>query len=154
MAEPLDHQIVQEVARLLRDIRVANGYRTDAGQYVLSEENHDEIPDDATVLEVLDDDESVDGQRAESRKATLQLTITVNYPAGAVDQTLRGNARRVLADIRQALGNRARQQFPVGVLDSIELAGRTMFVREAGSRYFRPELSARITFVEQHRSFP
>lgn len=151
MAEPLDHQIVHEVARLLRDIRIANGYRTDAGQYVLSEENHDETPEDAIVLEVLDDEEDADYQNCKRRKAQLQLTIAVSYPAGEVDQALRRDARRVLADIRQALGDPDRHRFPIGVT-GLELAGRSMFIRESGSRYFRPELKARVTFNENHRS--
>lgn len=153
MAEPLDDQIVQEVARLLRGIRVANGYRTDAGLYVLDEENHDEMPDDAIVLEVLDDEEDADYQNCRRRKAILQVTVAVNYPAGELDQAMRRDARRVLADIRQALGDPAQYQFPAGVT-GLELGGRTMFVREAGSRYFRPELKARVTFHEHHRSNP
>lgn len=154
MAEPLDHQIVAEVVRLLRDIRRANGYRTDAGQHVLTEESQGDIPADAIVLEVLDDDEEADFQNCKRRRAALQLLVAVNFPMAEVDQAIRFNARRVLADIRRALGDPDRHQFPVGV-SSLEIGGRSMFVREAGSRYFRPELRARVIFHEQHhRSTP
>lgn len=151
MAEPLDHLIVKEIVRLLREIRTVNGYRTNAGLYVLDEELHDEIPHDAIVLEVLDDDEDAEYQNCKRRKAGLQLNITVNYPAGEVDQALRAESRRVLADIRQALGDPVAHQFPPGVF-GLEIGGRSMFVREAGSRYFRPELRARVIFNEYHRS--
>ncbi len=151
MAEPLDHMIVKEVVRLLREIRTVNGYRTNAGLYVLDEELHDEIPGDAIVLEVLDDEEDAEYQNCKRRRASLQLNIAVNYPAGEVDQALRADSRRVLADVRQALGDPAQHQFPVGVT-GLEIGGRSMFVREAGSRYFRPELRAKVTFNEYHRS--
>lgn len=151
MSEPLDHQIVVEVSRLLRRIRVANGFRTDAGEQVLDEDNHAEIDETKVVLEVLDDDEEADYQNCKRRRASLQLTIAVFYPAGDVDQALRRDARRVLADIRQALGDPSQHQFPTGAV-GLELGGRTMFIREAGSRVFRPELRARVTFHENHRS--
>lgn len=153
MSEPLDHQIVAEVSRLLRRIRVANGFRTDAGEQVLDDDDHAEIDESKIVLEVLDDDEEAEYQNCKRRRANLQLTIAVFYPAAEVDQKLRRDARRVLADIRQALGDPAQHQFPVGVT-GLEIGGRAMFTREAGSRYFRPELKARVTFHENHRSNP
>lgn len=153
MAEPLDGQIVAEISRLLARISIANGFRTDAGQYVLSEESHTDIPETATVLEVLDDDEDAGYQNCQHRRGFLNLTIAVNYPAGTVTQALRRDARRILADVRQALGQRELHQFPAGVL-GLEIAGRSMFIREAGSRYFRPEVKARASFTELHRSNP
>ncbi|MGH8429949.1 MAG: hypothetical protein ACREUF_06065, partial [Solimonas sp.] len=155
MSEPLDHQIAEGIAAALRQIRKANGYFTDAGLQVLSEEHHDEIDNEQIVLEVLDDDETAESQNAKRRKATLDLTIAVYYPAGEVDQALRRDARRVLADIRRALASIAGIDCPHGWINGVvgfAIAGRSIFVRDAGSRYFRPELKARVTFHENHRS--
>lgn len=151
MSEPLDHQIVEGIATALRNIRKVNGYHTDAGLQVLSEEFHEEIDDSKIVLEVLDDDETAESQNCKRRKATLDLTIAVFYPAGQVDQALRRDARRVLADIRRALASIDCLNWITGVT-GLEITGRSMFTREPGSRLFRPELKARATFTEPTRS--
>lgn len=153
MAEPLDHQIVSEIARLLRRISVANGFRTDAGAQVVDEDDHPNYDMTKVVLEVIDDEESAEYQTCVRRRAELHLNIAVYSPGVAVTQPMRRDARRVLADIRQALGDSTQHQFPAGVL-GLEIGGRTFFTREDGSRLFRPELKARVIFRENHRSNP
>ncbi len=146
---PLDQKIVTEIARLLRRISKVNGFRTDAGRYVLDEESQDEPPADAIFLEVLDDDEETGYQSAKRRTGHLQLIVAIGCPVGEVDHALRAEARIVLADIRRALSQREHHQWAPGVT-GLEIGGRTMFVREAGSRYFRPELRLRVAFTETH----
>jgi hypothetical protein len=150
-AEPLDQLAVAEIARLLARISVANGFRTDAGAHVITEENFADIPDGVTSLEVIDDDEETSYQGVKRRRGTLLATIAVNLPVDiVVDAATRAYARRVLADIRQALADPSEHQFPPGVT-GLEIGGRTMQFRDAGSQYFRPQLRVRISFVETHK---
>lgn len=147
---PIDQLAVAEIVRLLRRIRVSNGFRTDAGEYVLDEENFDaDIPDTATFLEVQDDEEETAYQGPRRRAGALNLVVGVTVPAGEVTEAVRALARLVLADIRHALSRREQHQFAPGIT-GLEIGGRSMFVREAGSRYFRPELRLRVAFTEVH----
>lgn len=150
-AEPIDQLVVVELARLLSRIRVSNGFRTDAGEYVITEENHGDIPEDAMSLTIADDDEETDFQDCKRRKGSLAITIGLNLPQQEVTEATRANARRVLADVRQALAMPDEYQFPTGAT-GLEIGGRSMFFRDAGSRYFRPELRVRVAFREVHRS--
>lgn len=148
---PIDSLIVKELVRLLREIRVANGYFTDAGEYVIDEEADASIPDRATVIEILDDTEETPFQTCKRRSGVLQFKVIVNFAQGAVTAAMRHNARLILADIRYALSRTEAHQFPTGTT-SLELGGRTMFEREQGSLYFRPQLNGRVAFFENHRS--
>lgn len=145
---PLDQQIVTRVVQQLREITIENGYRTDAGAHVLDDESRQDIPDDAIVLEVLDDDEETEFTRSHRRKGFLQLVIAVTFPVGEHDASVRIQARKILADIRHAAAQIRGFQFP-GFL-GLEIGGRSMFVREAGSQFFRPQQRLRAEFNETH----
>lgn len=149
LPDPLDQLAVAELARLLARIRIANGFRTDAGEFVLTEENHGDITDDVMSLEIADDDEETDYQGVKRRRGNLAVTIFVNLPRQTVTEATRSIARRVLADIRHALAKPDLYQFPAGVT-GLEIGGRSMQFRDAGSQYFRPQLRVRISFVETH----
>lgn len=150
MPEPLDHQIVQGVVTALRQIKRAAGYRTNVGQQVIGEEDQD-IDDGLTVIEVIDDEESAQFQNCKRRTAQLDITLIINMPVAEVDQAVRRDARRIFADIRQALASVDCRNWIPGVSE-LQIAGRSMFYRDAGSRFFRPEMKVRATFHETHRS--
>lgn len=127
MAEPLDHQIVEKLAELLREVLVANDYRTDAGEHVFTEEVHDTLPDNVCVVQVLDADEELLDQQCTHRKAALNLRVETLLPftlAGGA----RRHARRVLADQRRAL-SKASKDFLPGVT-RLALGGRRIEPRE------------------------
>lgn len=149
LPDPLDHLAVAELARLLSRIRMDNGFRTDAGAYVLTEENHGDIPDNAMSLEIADDDEETQYQGVTRRRGSLAVTIFLNLPQQSVTEATRALARRVLADVRHALSKPDLYAFPAGVT-GLEIGGRSMQFRDAGSQYFRPQLRVRIQFVETH----
>jgi len=148
---PIDSLIVKELVRLLRHIRIENGYHTDAGEYVIDEEADQTIPDKATVIEILDDAEEAPYQDCRKRRGVLQFRISVYLPTGPVTAATRHRARLILADIRYALSRAHAHEFPTG-MTSLELGGRTMFEREQGSQTFRPQLNGRAAFTENHRS--
>jgi len=153
MSEPLDHQIVTGLSRLLRGISRQNGYRTDCGRIVLDEESDEDLTQEDAYIEVLDEDESVDGQAAGARKSVLSLVIAIHQATDTVDLAARREARRIFADIRQAIAPVAKlastSDWIRGVI-RVEFTGRSLFVREAGSRFYNPELRLRVTFAEPH----
>lgn len=151
LAPPLDQQIVDGIVVALRRIRKADGYHTDSGLFVLQEQDLQDLPQGACFLEVLDDEEEAEFQNCKRRKAQLKLTIAVNFPAGEVTQAMRSDTRLVLADIRAALASIDCMNWITGVT-GLEIAGRSLFMNEAGSRFYRPELQVRATFHETTRS--
>lgn len=144
---PLDQQIVALLSQQLRQIRTSNGYRTDAGQFVVDDETP-EIPDGATYLEVMDDEEEAEFTLSHRRTGFLQIVVGITFPAGLHDASIRAHARKILADIRHALSRLRGFQFP-GLI-GIEFGGRSMFEREAGSQFFRPQQRLRVKFNETH----
>ncbi|AXQ27590.1 hypothetical protein D0B54_02390 [Solimonas sp. K1W22B-7] len=150
MSEPIDHQIVQGIADCLRQIRQDNGYRSDIGLQVLPNDGS-AIDEELPFVEIIDDEEVAEYQNGKRRRASLALTIAVEFPAGDVDQAQLLQARRAFADIRQALATIDPVNWIVGV-GGLELGGRTMFADDGGTPFFRPELKARVTFHENHRS--
>lgn len=152
---PMDQIIVNEVVRLLSYIRKANGYHTDAGAQIVSEETQSALDESQPILEVLDDDETTEFQRLTRRTGSLALRVVAYLPdaideRGEIAPATRALARKVLADMRAALALGRPQDFPAG-FTGLEIGGRTLFLREAGSRFFRPELQLKASFNEAHR---
>lgn len=147
MAAPTDHQVVTALADLLRGITVANGYRTDAGEFVFTEESEDEIAGDAIAIELVDVDESLSAQKLKQRAATLNLRVDVLIPMSL--GTPRAQARAVLADVRAAVATINASHWLPGVT-SVELGGRRIPPRVEGSQYIEASLDMRVSYTEQH----
>lgn len=152
MAAPLDQQILDELASRLGDISATdpdNGYYTDAGEVVLTEEtekSEDDLSTDEIILEVLDVSEDLAKQSKKYRTATLKVLVRAILKAELT--TARAKAREVLADIRKAIrGIEPCDDFVTGVL-GLELGGRRINPREPGSGVTVAELDLSITYTE------
>jgi hypothetical protein len=148
MTAPLDHLAVLELARLLGRISTANGFSTDAGFLVLTEESLNRVDDDAMLLEVLDPEESAEYQSCAKRIGVLRIIVKVTVPAEL--PTARQTIRRVLADCRQALADTEQHDFPAGIT-KLEIGGRRINPREDGSAWLEGELDIAVTIQERHK---
>lgn len=141
---PIDQLIVDEVARLLSLIRIDNGYQTDAGLHVLTEESRDDFGTDVISIEIQDDTETLSKQSKRFREGTLAITIDVLIPLKLSDK--RAMARKVLWDIRRALSIEPRQ-LPTGTT-GLELGGRRIPPRVDGSQYLYAQQDLSVDFTE------
>ncbi len=148
MTEPLDHLAILEIARLFSRISPANGFRTSAGDNVLTEESLQPIGDDITLLEVLDPEERGAYQSCAKRVGVLSIIAKVTVPAEL--PTARQTIRRVLADCRQALADADQHNFPAGIT-KLEIGGRRINPRDDGSSFLEGELDIAVTIQERHK---
>jgi|GEM_PF-6303951 len=148
MTEPLDHLAVLEIARLLGRINTDNGFLTDVGAEVLTEEKLGTIPADATLLEVVDPEERANYQSCVKRTAVLNVVARVTVPIEFPSARL--TIRRVLADCRQALADADQHNFPAGIT-KLEIGGRRINPRDDGSSFLEGELDIAVTIQERHK---
>lgn len=146
---PIDQLIVDEIARLLRAISVDDGYRTNAGAGVLTEESLESIADDAITIEIIDDVETLDSQSRAYRRGKLSLKLNIDIPKGSSSRAV---ARNVLADVRRALTVEPRQ-LPSG-FTGLEIGGRNLPPREDGSQFITATLNLAASFNEQQQAVP
>lgn len=145
MSAPIDQRIVDEIARLLGAITVANGYETDAGLHVLTEESRDDLPDDAISIDVLDEVERIEQQARQLRKGQLQITLDIRVPNGPNARAL---CRLVMADVRRALAVEARQ-LPAG-FTGLEVGDRALPPRIDGSQFLTPSMTLTAAYTETY----
>lgn len=158
MTIPLDQQIVDRLAALLGEIAIAGGYHTDAGAWVLVEQSHADIPDDAITLGIVDNAEKVadTSQHYTRRNGTLDVRIEVSVPAvirpgggSGQFQPARARARKAMADVRRAVAHRALKDFPSGIT-GIAIVGRSMPPLAEGSSHLLASVDFQFKFSESH----
>lgn len=111
MAEPKTWDLLASIVTCLEVITVANGYYTDAGNFVTQEP--EQIPDDkeaciGVVLETLDKPTDA-ALRTVGRLMTIAIVGKVNVD---IDEA-QLQVHRLIADIDRALTGR-NDQFPIG----------------------------------------
>lgn len=148
---PLDDLAIETLADRLRQISVASGYRTDAGEAVCIEEPKDYASRNDIVLMLVDVEESLLEQRTTRRKARLHLVVALLLPKGI--EAPRKVCRHVFADVRDAIAAQPQELVGSGAV-KLELGGRRLPRREEGSNYLIGELDLFLEFVEHHRSTP
>lgn len=148
MSTPLDQQIVDALAALLKQVRKGNGYRTDAGQFVMTEETREPIPAEAMSVEILDITEQLQDQRIKRRLALLSMDLRVLLPIEAVNP--RTTMRAVLADLRQAIATINDVPAWLPGVTRVDLGGRSIPTRTDGSQYLEASLELRVTYNETH----
>ena len=159
--EPLDEQFVQALAGLLAEIRVANGYHSDAGEHVLTEQMRTALPEDVVTLAILDANESLsegangNGQGLKRRSGRFQVTVQVALPVvlkvGGVPtpQPVRQQARRIMADVRRAVASQRFENFITGII-GIDITGRTLPPLDEGSSFQFANVDLDVRFTENH----
>jgi hypothetical protein len=112
---PQEQLIVDQIADWLREITWANGYRTNAGLTVYTDESM--VPDEPTSEALLVLDLGAKAISPFLGKWTLSIMIEGLIVLTALDQPDYGRiqARRLLADVRDVLKKgRIRSQLPAG----------------------------------------
>lgn len=157
MSTPLDQVIVSQLAGLLSRIRTSNGFNTDAGDYVLTEQTRDDLPEDAITLSIIDDTENLDGdgQKYQRRRGTLNVKVEGSLPVAISDgeqsqfQPVREQARLLMADVRRAVAGQTLMDFGVGIT-GIRITGRLLPALEDGASYQFCTVSFAFDFTESH----
>lgn len=150
MNEPLDTQAVEWLAGLLRAIHTANGYHTDAGTEVYTEQL-DMLAEDVHIarIGIEDGGEATNGQGRLHRNAELTCSLQVVVPVTI------GNARtlcrRVLYDMRLALAQAKRRgSWPVGIT-GLEIGARRLEQREDSAHVISGDLTAIVKYAEHYQ---
>lgn len=157
MSRPLDQVIVSQLAALLARISTRNGFNTDAGEFVLTEQTRDDLPEDAMTLSIIDDTESLDGdgQRYQRRRGVLNVKVEGSLPVAISDgdqaqfQPVREQARLLMADIRRAVAGQSLTDFGVGIT-GIRITGRSLPELQDGASYQFCTVSFAFDFTESH----
>lgn len=157
MSTPLDQVIVSQLAALLARIRTGNGFNTDAGEFVLSEQTRDDLPEDAITLAIIDDSETLDadGQRYQRRRGVLNVKVEGSLPVAVSDgdqaqfQPVRQQARLLMADVRRAVAGQSLTEFGIGIT-GIRITGRSLPELQDGASYQFCTVSFAFDFTESH----
>lgn len=142
-----EQHIIDGICAWLTDIRVANGYHTDAGLAVFDDEY--DIPDTPSqeMLFVVDGEETAGNGRG---RWTMSVTIeawAVLAP-DAAPNTLRSRARLLVADISRALTQgKRRRDLPAGAIEVREI-GRRIPLREQGDDILSPSVTLEIVYSD------
>lgn len=136
--QPYEIAVLADLARMLGEIRTANGYHTDAGAHVYTAAQRLDPQDDAIFLVLDDAEEELREQNGYVRDVTLRVDVQIFVP---LRQGLTGRAQArqtihlVLADIRTAvLRGLAQQSFSVEHTD-VRLEGRSILPVEAAAQW-------------------
>lgn len=139
-------RILDQLAAWLGEIRTTNGYHTDAGLDVRTEQDRNEAPLVPSLL-ILDETASYT-PGASSRRGTWSQTYTIE--ALVYD---RGNGRRlareVLADIHRALNRRPTDWPPEAGVLSMRETMREIPRRPSDSDWLTPSVTIDIDFVDK-----
>lgn len=148
MAEPLPQSqiILDQLVVWLAEIQRANGYRTDAGQDIRTEQTRDSEPD-APCLYLLDDDATWSPHASGSRGSWTQT-----YALEALvkdDGAGRAEARALLSDIHRALRRRLLDWPQAAGVMAIRETARAIPPRPQNSDWITPSVTLEIDFVDK-----
>lgn len=157
----LDQQIVDALALRLADITEANGYRTDAGLYVDSDnrdanEDTDIFPrltwSDA-IEDVIEQGEaggrSLETESPIADRTVNQLVFTVTGHA-RVDTFSPGDvARTLIADIKQGMIRDSDKRLGGLLIDPVRYLGRQIFWPDAGGKIVTVYVRFAANYLEQ-----
>lgn len=154
----IDQTIVSGLATLLARIRIANGFNTDAGEFVLTEQTRDDLPEDALTLSIIDDTETLEGngQAYQRRKGVLDVAVQAALPVAISDgaqpqfQPVREQARLVMADVRRAVAEQPLTDFGIGIT-GIRITGRSLPLLEDGASWQFCAVRFAFDFTETHK---
>lgn len=157
MSTPLDQVIVSGLAALLARIRIANGFNTDAGAFVLTEQVRENVPDDAMALTIIDETETLEGngQAYQRRKGVLDVSVQASLPVAISEgeqpqfQPVREQARKVMADVRRAVAQQPLTDFGIGIT-GIRITGRSLPLLEDGASWQFCTVRFAFDFTESH----
>ena len=146
MKAPQEQQIIDCLAEWLQDITWANGYRTNAGKTVFTDESL--IPDEpvADTLLVLDKGTKSLGRGRWVFTVDIEGLVVLTPQDGP--SLGRDAARLLLADIRDALKKgRTKRLLPAG---AIELRETMRFIprREPGANLLVPSVTIEIDYSD------
>lgn len=151
MSLPIEQAVVDYLAAKLGQIRTANGYRTNAGLSVWSDEPEFQPEGPETdALRLLLVDAEIAAREAHAWTLTLRIRART-YCDRERTPYPRRLAREVLADVRQAMGaiDLMEAAAPVGV-EAVRFAGSQIPEREPGDNWLYPEATYSIDF--SHRA--
>lgn len=135
--EPYECAYLADLKRLLEQIRVSNGYHTDAGAQVYTADERLD-PEEGSEIQLIltDGEEQLVAQDGYTRDVRLRVEVEIFVPVGpdANGRTkARDRARRALADVRQAVLQGIKGDSFKSRPINITCEGRTLFPLEAGS---------------------
>jgi len=149
---PQSQIILDQLVAWLSGIQIANGYRTDAGLDVGTEQNDDlldEAPDPPPppALLILDED-AIAREIPESSKLLWTQTYTLE---GTVFDGGDGRkvCRRLLADIHRALRRRPTDWPPTTGVVALRESARSIPMRPSASDWLTPSVTIDIDFVDR-----
>lgn len=149
MSEPVKPQaqiILDQLVTWLTEIQIANGYYTDAGLDLHTEQSRDREPD-APCLYLFDDDATATpvgdtGKTKWTQSLTIEALIHDNG-------TGRAKARRLIADIRRALKRRLLDWPPAAGVSALRETARSIPPRPQNSDWLTPSVAIEIDFFDK-----
>jgi hypothetical protein len=132
---PYETSVLSDLRRVLQEIRVANGYHTDAGGQVFTAAEKVD-PQDEQIFLILDDaEEELRSQDGYVRDVTLRVDVQIFVALGREAQAreaARNLLHRVLSDVRRAVLQALRDQTFETLHTDVRLEGRSILPLEAG----------------------
>jgi hypothetical protein len=146
MSQPQSQIILDQVVGWLNEIRIANGYYTDAGDDVRTEQNRDSEPERPCLY--LFDDDATWTESGNTGRGIWTQTFTLE---GLVfdDGWGRLECRKLIADIHRALRRRPTEWLPTAGVISCTEATRSIPPRPLNSDWLTPSVTFQIEFVDR-----
>ncbi|MBK1719225.1 hypothetical protein [Thiocystis violacea] len=139
-------RILDQLVTWLSEIQQVNGYYTDTGLDIRTEQDRDEDPL-APCLLVLDEDAAYSAPGSSQRGTWTQL-FTLEGLIGD-DGDGRRLGRQVLADLHRALRRRPTDWPPEAGVLSMSERSRELPRRPSNSDWLTPSVSLEITYVDK-----
>ena len=139
-------RILDQLVVWLEEIQTANGYHTDSGLDVRTEQDRNDVPLEPCLL-LLDEDASYNPP-ASGRRGTWSQTYTIEALVHD-DGDGRRLAREVLTDIHRALNRRLTDWPPSAGVSSMRESAREIPRRPSDSDWLTPTVTIDIDFVDK-----
>ena len=149
MSEPTKPQaqlILDQLVTWLTEIQQVNGYYTDAGLDLRTEQTRDSEPD-APCLYLFDDD-AIATPIADSGKNRWMQTLTIEALIEDTG-TGRAHARQLLTDIHRALRRKTLDWPPAAGVIALRETARAIPPRPQSSDWLTPSVTIEIDFIDK-----